>query len=474
MRDRGLLIRLGLFLVFSIAALLVLLMVFRGRQGLFEGGINYQVTFPEAPGVDAGTPVRRSGVRVGAVNDVTLDPVTGLVRVQLQVDPRFVPRDRELITISRNLISGDTAIEFVPRDPELVPPDLGQPLPADAKLIGVAPPVPRALVAQVADVLPTVQDSMDQIRRSVERFEQAAPRLEQAFAEFGRVGKNLNTFLPELRRTNDELRGILEVVRAASPEFGQTNQELRSLLKNGNNFVEEVRQIVQSNEPELSRSIRLTADTLDQLNQLVDEENRKRLEDALENLVQTTDQVATLLREENQRAVENTLKNLSASSNRFPRITDNVTKASERLAPIIEQVDEALQESQVVLKNLKTTTSSIAARSDAIVANLDTSLQQINQLFLDIRELIRVFARSDGTVQRLLMDPSLFNQINAAAVQVTQLVPRIERILADVEVFSDKIARHPERIGVGGALRPSSGLKESPAAPLDYPRRRFP
>jgi phospholipid/cholesterol/gamma-HCH transport system substrate-binding protein len=33
--------------------------------------------------------------------------------------------------------------------------------------------------------------------------------------------------------------------------------------------------------------------------------------------------------------------------------------------------------------------------------------------------------------------------------------------LRDVKEFSDKIARHPEILGVGGAVKPSNGLKDS-------------
>jgi phospholipid/cholesterol/gamma-HCH transport system substrate-binding protein len=29
-----------------------------------------------------------------------------------------------------------------------------------------------------------------------------------------------------------------------------------------------------------------------------------------------------------------------------------------------------------------------------------------------------------------------------------------------MRVFTDKVARHPEVLGVGGAIRPSSGLKD--------------
>jgi phospholipid/cholesterol/gamma-HCH transport system substrate-binding protein len=42
------------------------------------------------------------------------------------------------------------------------------------------------------------------------------------------------------------------------------------------------------------------------------------------------------------------------------------------------------------------------------------------------------------------------------------MLPRLDRILKDFEVFADKIARHPESLGVRGAVAPSSGLKESP------------
>ena len=51
---------------------------------------------------------------------------------------------------------------------------------------------------------------------------------------------------------------------------------------------------------------------------------------------------------------------------------------------------------------------------------------------------------------------------------VTKLLPKLEPILKDVNVFTDKIARHPESLGIRGAISPSSGLKESPT-PLPLP-----
>ena len=68
----------------------------------------------------------------------------------------------------------------------------------------------------------------------------------------------------------------------------------------------------------------------------------------------------------------------------------------------------------------------------------------------------------------------MYNNLNQAACMITNVVPRLDRILRDVEVFADKIARHPETIGVRGAISPSAGLKESPTAPQGPPYRQYP
>jgi len=61
-----------------------------------------------------------------------------------------------------------------------------------------------------------------------------------------------------------------------------------------------------------------------------------------------------------------------------------------------------------------------------------------------------------------LTDPSLYRNLNEAADKLNKLLPRVDYILRDVEIFADKIARHPESLGIGGAVHPSSGLKEAP------------
>ena len=108
-------------------------------------------------------------------------------------------------------------------------------------------------------------------------------------------------------------------------------------------------------------------------------------------------------------------------------------------------------------------TRPLGDKTPAILANLETGSDKLDKLLAEMRDLLRLAARGEGTVQRLLTDPSLYNRLDEAACMVTKLLPRLEPILRDVNVFTDKIARHPESLGVRGAISPSGGLKESPA-----------
>ncbi len=75
------------------------------------------------------------------------------------------------------------------------------------------------------------------------------------------------------------------------------------------------------------------------------------------------------------------------------------------------------------------------------------------------------FAKENGSLQKLITDPTVYRNLDDAAASVARIMIRAEKITRDLEVFADKIARRPELIGVGGAIRPSAGLKDLPGTP---------
>ena len=115
MADRALRLRLGLFMGGSLILLAGLVVMFGGSPQLFSTDAKYSVLFPEAPGIGPGIPIRKSGVRIGQVTALELDPESGQVRVRITVNRKYLPRKSEVATISRGLLSGDTAIDFLPK-----------------------------------------------------------------------------------------------------------------------------------------------------------------------------------------------------------------------------------------------------------------------------------------------------------------------------------------------------------------------
>jgi phospholipid/cholesterol/gamma-HCH transport system substrate-binding protein len=91
--------------------------------------------------------------------------------------------------------------------------------------------------------------------------------------------------------------------------------------------------------------------------------------------------------------------------------------------------------------------------------NIDEGSAKLDKLISELREVLRLANQEDSTVRRLLTDPQLYQNLNDAACMVTKILPRLDRILADIEIFADKLARHPESIGIGGVVRPGSGIK---------------
>jgi phospholipid/cholesterol/gamma-HCH transport system substrate-binding protein len=402
---------LGLFVLTGLITVAVLIFLFGSAPRLFTTRNAYTVLFDDAPGINPGTPVRRSGVRVGEVGAVELDPESGKVRVELLLQPSYTPRANEEPTIAQGLLSGDTSIDFVPREqPAGVPPDR-TPVPPDVVLIGRTPPGAQKLIDPA-------QQSLDQIRRSLERLEKLEPKIEEALDEVTALARAGREFVPELRRTNDALREGVQGTRGLMAELRRTNETARSAFTTFNDLGTQLNTFVRDNQAQASKAIENISRTAEQASQVFSEQNRKNIDAALQNI---------------------------------RRGTDNLEGISKR--------------TEEVLTNLNTASKPLAERSERILRNLESVTENLAHVLGDGRELMRALSDSDGTVARLLNDPSLYNNLNEAVCVIAKTAPRLDRILKDVEVFADKIARHPELLGAGGAIRPSGGLKDSAPPP---------
>jgi phospholipid/cholesterol/gamma-HCH transport system substrate-binding protein len=377
MSERALRFRVGLFVLVALVLLAALTVLFSGFPTLLKPHVNYAVLFPSVDGVDSGTPVRRSGVPIGEVRSVQLDDETGRVRVGIVVEQGHALRKNDQPTLVHGLLGGDAAIDLVARP--ATAPDDREPLPPGSEVAGVLGADTLALLNQTTELVPSTQQTLNEMRKSMQRFERMAPQLEDSIREYRDLARAAREMIPELRRTNDE-------VQVTARNWGRLGERMDVLLQT----------------------------------------NQDKLVQGLDNFNETVKRVGNAFSAENQR-------NLSAS-----------------------------------LANLQQATKPMAERGGSVMRNLDESTDRLNRTLYDAQLVLRAFNQGEG-FRRFVADPALYNNLNDAACQLVHILPRVDRAMQDLEVFADKIARHPESLGLGGVVQPSSGLKEAPARSGHWP-----
>lgn len=463
MSERSVQLRLGAFVAAGLAGFTGLAMLFGGTPRLFDNRAQYTVVFSEAPGISAGTPVRKSGVRIGEVTSLDLEENTGQVRVTILVDKKFLPRQNEEATIFRGILSGDTSLDFIPKVTAdgLPVTTRGEAYAINAEITGQTPINPNTLVRQASGVLPSAQESMMRILNSIERVEKVIPKVERAFDEIAELAKSGREFVPELRETNKKVQSLISfndpdpVPKPDDKNEGglrATLNDIRDFIKTTKPLVEDVRKVIKDNEAELNGTLKAVRKTAEGTSELFNEENQKNIGGIIRNVQLATDELNKSLKVA-QVFLDTGDKTLKEVNARMPQVERTLSAA-----------ENAMKGAEGAIRNIETATKPIADNADQIVKNVNITAEQLARTLSEVRETLRMVNRGDGTLQKVLNDPMLYNQLNDSAVALTRTLMRAEKIAADLQVFADKIARRPESLGIGGAIRPNSGLKESPSA----------
>lgn len=149
-----------------------------------------------------------------------------------------------------------------------------------------------------------------------------------------------------------------------------------------------------------------------------------------------------------------------------PKMKEDIKRAIAELPDVLQETRQAINSLQNTvqladtnLKNVENFTKPLGDRGGAIVDNIERSTLRLDRLLGDFSELTKKINSSEGSLNQFLSNPDLYQNLNEAAENVACLTREMRPILRDVRVFSDKISRHPEQIGVGGALQRSSGIK---------------
>jgi phospholipid/cholesterol/gamma-HCH transport system substrate-binding protein len=462
MNTRAMRIWIGLFVLLTLGLFCALIILFGSAPTLFKRTNTYYVRFADAPNVSPGTPVRRSGVQIGEVKSIDLDEEEGNVKVTLALDPKYKPRKNEEPILVSGLLGSDSSIDLVPRKPEGEKPQDRSSLEPGAEMQGIRQATVNTVLSQASGVVPTAQDTLNDLRKSIQRIEKTLPLFEDTLKEFRDLARSAREVVPSVRQTTDEIGELAKEVRRAVPNLTKTSDEIRELAKSVREAVPDVRRI-GDDVGAAARSWGKLGERLDVLVQA----NQDKIVKVVDNTNDVLTRMGAALSDNNLNNIGDVLKNIGTASTNFDGISRNIDYITHEGRTSVRLLNDTLKRTDDVMKSLEGATNQEGGRIGAITKNLDESLEKLNSTLTDVRELVRVAGQADGTLSRLLSDPSLYNHLDEAACMIPKLIPRLERILKDAETFADKLARHPELIGVGGAVRPSSGLKDAPSSRPD-------
>jgi phospholipid/cholesterol/gamma-HCH transport system substrate-binding protein len=131
----------------------------------------------------------------------------------------------------------------------------------------------------------------------------------------------------------------------------------------------------------------------------------------------------------------------------------------KRLRNAIQELPELITNMKVTigsvnanLDNMEKFTEPLGERGESLFQNLDDIASRLSE-FTD------KLNRSEGTIGMMINNPELYQHMNRAAKNLEDLSRQLRPIVDDARVFSDKIARHPEVLGVKGVMQKGAGIK---------------
>lgn len=178
----------------------------------------------------------------------------------------------------------------------------------------------------------------------------------------------------------------------------------------------------------------------EQLNRIVN-----KAETTLDTFQKTAADLGTLVGDQETR------DNLKKSINDLPTLLKDMHDTVTGIQSTVSLADTNL-------RNLEGLTKPLGEHGEEMISNIDASMARLNEVLSQFVEFGKALNNREGTLGRVLYDPQLYEHIDSAACNIEQLTKELKPIVRNVNVITDKVARHPG-ILLREAIKPNSGIK---------------
>ncbi|HEV3415217.1 MAG TPA: MlaD family protein [Pirellulales bacterium] len=212
-------------------------------------------------------------------------------------------------------------------------------------------------------------------------------------------------------------------------------------------------------EPEMSRAARSLTTASDQVNKLAKD---------IDKLVGNNNEQFDRLLNKTERSLDMLQKTMASLDSIIgdPEANAKLRQSIAEMPTTLKQAQDALTSisrtsarAERNLENMEGFTKPLGERGEAIINNADQSVRRLDELLGQMQQFSRQLNSREGSLGQLMYNPQLYQNLNEASTNINELSRQLKPILNDARAFSDKIARHPELLGVHGALQQSTGIK---------------
>ena len=393
-------------LVMASAIIGVLLIAFFGAvPTLWVDRNRVSINFPSAPRVTVDTHVRKNGVLIGRVSSIALQPGNEGVIVRMELDRKVELRKGEVPKIvSDSIITSAAVIEFVEGTPE-----------SNLRRFDGTMGTPRDGILDAAETAAINEIITD-----------------NSYLRGGEVAPDPIESLGRLEQT---LVPLMSTVKNAVERFDSIGASVQEVIGNGDGPIRD-----------MVTSIKETSDvvktTVGDIGKVAKQIEKAQIPDAIANALA---EVPGIFKE-----AQTTLTQTRKTLRGFEQFSASLEGLGKEFEGIGETVRKAVDNASTAIENIAEITEPVSQNSEALVANAVSALENLDTLSVDLKKFTTRLNNSRGTISELVDNPQIAIKVNntlqsiqTASANVEVLTQRLQPIIGDVRVFSDKIARNP-------------------------------
>ena len=397
MDEQGYRFGVGVLVVASLVITIILILFFGAAPNFLARRYEITINFERAPGIETDTPVRKNGVKIGRVTKVKLVEPTGNdttnpgVNLTMELDSEYKIRASEVAKIGQgSLITGDNVVEFVQSTDE-------------------------ERLRRFDGSAGSPKDG------TLDANEQAMANSNLAQGDY--LGEGAGKVAP------DPFEALLKMQES----FGPTLASIQRASDQVNGLASDIRQVVGVGDgSEGSGPLQKLA---------------RKAEETMKNVDDTLIAFNTILSDPKLQAA------ISATAERLPLLIKEAEGVMTQTKNTIASFEGVGKAAEQTMKNVSDFTKPLGEKGDKIVTDALRTMNNLDALLADIRQVTSKVNNSQGTIQKLLEDDQLYFSFVRTLENVELLTHRMQPIVEDARIFSDKLARDPSQlIGVRGVI----------------------